>query len=167
MTKEILSKLSRPNTALDVTDMTPEEKRLLYAFFEQHGASQGFTYDRFFKEGFTLWELDCINQIKIDYMEHLHTKEKVSITLRAFADGSQKFFYTIGGEERSFDILAKGDFWRFLGDIQYRKHFGTWMYERGMRSYNTVSRRFSEDDWRDYEKEGILLLFEDFAKTIQ
>ena len=180
MNKEILTKISSPDTALDVTDMTPEEKRSLYAFFEQQGASQGFTYDRFFKEGFSIWELLGINQIKIEYLYYLHTEEKVEISVRN--EGNEPLYYykpkatteavpdgvtTADIEERRFSLTTPGDFWRFLGDVRKRSHFSARMMGYGMMSAVTVARRFSTDNWKPFETTGIIQLTQDFIKQQQ
>jgi hypothetical protein len=68
---------------------------------------------------------------------------------------NRHFYRTADGEERSFDITANGDFWRFLGDVRRRRHFGEYMATLGMKSQTTVSKRFAVDNWKEYELSGV------------
>ena len=148
---------------LDPSDLTADEKKRLYLRMTDNGASEAFAYTRFFRDGFAQWEVDGILRAKIDYLHHLHTDEKVSFEVRctetvATPDGETykyRHFYEVDGEERSFDITQPGDYWRMLGELRRRTDFAQWMQQRGMMSEVTVRKRFSADDWRDYELVGI------------
>lgn len=168
MTKEIINKICSPSAPLTSADLTADEKKLLYQTMTDAGATEGFSYNRFFKEGFSAWEIDGINTVKIDFLHHLQTVEKRDdIHISADLEGQYRVYYNIKvGEEQSFDLLVAGDFWRFLGDIQMRKRFGEFMEERGMLSYLTVAKRFSADDWREWEKVGIRQIMEQFYDKI-
>lgn len=155
MTKEIRNKICTPGAVLGCHDLTAEEKKRLYQTMTGFGASESWTYDRFFKEGFCQWELDGIVTTKIDYLHLLYTGEKVEIEHRNVGGERYRTFYSADGQERSFDLNVAGDFWRFLGDMKRKSHFAEFMATRGMRSAMTVTKRFSEDRWKEYERVGI------------
>lgn len=185
---KINTMLSAPGSLLAPTDLTAEEKKRLYALFTDKGASDAFAYTRFFRDGFAEWELRGIWQCKIDYLNLLHCEENIDITFRAnTASGTSLIagdsiaalssvsgagsaapaaayiaHYTADGEDRSFNLLTPGDFWRMLGDTHHRWHFGEYMQHLGMLSYTTVSKRFASDDWREYELHGIRNVMEEF-----
>lgn len=162
MTKEIFEKIFEGGV-LDPTDLTADEKKRLYLRMTDNGASEAFAYTRFFRDGFAQWEVEGILKAKIDYLHHLHTDEQVAFEVRctetvATSDGETyryRHFYEVDGEERSFDITKPGDYWRMLGELRRRTDFALWMQQRGMMSEVTVRKRFSADDWRDYELVGI------------
>lgn len=181
MTKEIFAKIAIPQGVLAVSDLTPDEKKQLYAEMQRMGSSENFAYKRFFQDGFAQWELDGILALKMAYLAWLHDEEKVFLEVRCIneraVDGDDsiacyRHFYRIppkagdgeSFEERTFDITAPGDFWRFLGEIGYRKRFGLFMADRGMKSYITVAKRFADDDWREWERIGIRQLTEQFIE---
>lgn len=181
MTKEIFEKVLIPQGIFNASDMTAEEKKWLYQEMEQLGASQMMAYTRFFRDGFATWEIEGIVALKAAFIKHLQTNEKVFVEVRNVGENSvdgndpvpvYRHFYRIppkategeSFDERSFDLNKAGDFWRFLGDITYRQRFGEWMAERGMKSYTTVMRRFSTEDWRDWERVGIRSFVEDFQQ---
>ena len=181
MNKIILSKITEPQGVLAVSDLTPDEKKTLYAMMQKLGSSENFAYKRFFQDGFSTWEIEGIFPLKAAYLNWLRTEEKIFLEVRcvgdSFVDGDDnvamyRHFYRIPPkvgesetfEEFSFDINEPGDFWRFLGDIGYRQRFGNFMADRGMRSYHTVMKRFSDDDWREWEKTGIRQVTELFIE---
>ena len=65
----IIEKITEPKTHLECNDLTPSQKKVLFAVMAKYGALQYFAYDRFFKEGFHEWELKGINQIKRDFID--------------------------------------------------------------------------------------------------
>ena len=180
MTKEIFKKILTPQGILSVSDMTADEKKELYQAMVGFGSSENFAYKRFFQDGFVQWEIDGILALKTAFIRWLQTEEKLFIEVRCVTEGGgqppmpvYRYFYRIppkpmegqSFDERSFDIAEPGDFWRFLGDIAYRQRFGAFMAERGMRSYVTVSKRFSADDWREWEVIGIQRVVETFLES--
>jgi hypothetical protein len=184
MTKEIFKKILIPQGILAVSYMSADEKKRLYLVMQKFGSSENFAYKRFFQDGFVQWEIDGISALKVAYLSWLVTDEKLFIEVRQVGeksiDGEDpipvfRYFYRIpprptegqSFEERSFDINEPGDFWRFLGDIAYRQRFGDFMSDRGMKSYVTVSKRFGSDDWKEWERVGILRVVEYFVDTCQ
>lgn len=181
MNKNIFCKITEPLGVLAVSDLTPEEKKLLYAEMQRLGSSDNFAYKRFFQDGFSQWEVDGIIALKAAFLNWLRTEEKIFLDVRCTGErivpGEDnvplyRYFYRIppkadegeSFDERSFDINEPGDFWRFLGDIEYRQRFGNFMADRGMKSYRTVMKRFSDDDWREWEKTGIRQFSELFVE---
>ena len=159
--------------------MSPDDKKRLYKAMYQAGATESFSYTRFFRDGFSPWEIDGVAALKTAFMEWLHDKEKVFLEVRSIGERKVsgddavpifRHFYRIPPKpqegqnftEHEFDITHPGDFWRFLGDIGYRKRFGEFMAERGMKSYHTVIKRFAHDDWREWERIGIRSVIEGF-----
>lgn len=163
MNRKDFEKVLVPYGAMAVADLTAEEKRQLYALMVRKGASEAFGYDRFFKEGFAQWEIDGIWQCKIDYLHHLHTDEKLELDIK----GDNLVHYTADGTERTFDLKQAGDFWRFLGDIRKRIHFGDYMSRLGMKSQTTVSKRFAVDDWKEYELTGIRQVTDEYCDEMR
>lgn len=163
MTKNLLKKITTPNGILSVNDLTADEKKSLYAEIKKLGSSENFAYKRLFQDGFAEWEIAGVNDIKIQFIEWLQIREKIYIEVREVGECTWRHFYRVPPradenqtyEEYQFDINKAGDFWRFLGDIGYRKRFGDMMAQMGMRSYNTVMKRFADDDWREWERCGI------------
>lgn len=181
MNKKILSKITEPQGVLAVSDLTPDEKKLLYQEMQQSGSSENFAYKRFFQDGFSIWEIEGIIALKAAYLNFLRTEEKIFLEVRCVGEriipgednvAIYRYFYRIppkasdgeSFEERSFDIAEPGDFWRFLGDIEYRQRFGNFMNDKGMKSYRTVMKRFGDDDWREWEKTGIRQMMERFVE---
>lgn len=163
MTKDIFSKITIPQGILAVNDLTPDEKKQLYAEMQKMGSSENFAYKRFFKEGFSQWEIEGVLSIKLAFLSWLHDEEKIYLEVRNTSGYEYRHFYRIPPKadeqqnfsELQFDLNAPGDFWRFVGDIGYRKKFGEFLYAKGMKSYHTVMKRFEADDWREWEKIGI------------
>ena len=172
MTKNFIKKITTPNGILSVNDLTADEKKSLYSEIKKLGSSENFAYKRLFKEGFAEWEITGVIALKVSFIEWLQTKEKIYIEVREVGNCTWRHFYRVPPradenqkyEEYQFDINQVGDFWRFLGDIGYRKRFGDFMAQMGMRSYNTVMKRFAADDWREWERCGIRQVMEQFTE---
>ena len=181
ISKDIFTKITEPQGVLAVSDLTPDEKKLLYAEMQRLGSSDNFAYKRFFQDGFALWEIDGILALKAAFLSWLRTEEKLFLEVRCVGErmvtgddpvSIYRYFYHIPPkadeheqfEERSFDLNEAGGFWQFLGDIEYRQRFGNFMAERGMKSYRTVMKRFGDDDWKEWEKMGIRQVTELFME---
>ena len=166
--KKIFEKVMVPGGILSPKDLTADEKRRLYAVMEERGASGAFAYTRFFRDGFAEWEIEGIWKAKIEYLQQLHTDEKLNIDVRLTEtrptpDGETykyKHFCFTDGREIAFDITSPGDLWQFLGEIRHRIHFGEYMARLGMKSQTTVAKRFAVDDWKEYELTGIKQIIE-------
>ena len=165
MNKVVFSKIYSPGGRLKVADLLPSEKKELYRHMAQFGASEAFSYDRCFKEGFQQWEIDGILKCKLEYLNRLQQVDKIELEIRCVETtidpetGEElhkyRLFYPTADGEQSIDLNAPGEFWQMLGQLRKRNEFGAWMYQYGMHSKTTVARRFSTDNWREYERVGI------------
>ena len=113
---------------------------------------------------------------KVDYLERLKN-EGVKWEIRE-AEGAEavenqiepdlfhfRLYYLMpDGTEHSIDLNRKGDWWVMLGELKRRVEFGRWMQERGMKSLTTVTKRFSTDDWREFERCGIRNIIKSFCE---
>ena len=161
---------------LTVSDLSADEKKKIYQHFQQFEATEAWAYDRLFKEGFAAWEMRGVLGCKVDYLERLKN-EGVKWEIRE-AEGSEavenqiepdlfhfRLYYLMpDGTEHSIDLNRKGDWWVMLGELKRRVEFGRWMQERGMKSLTTVTKRFSTDDWREFERCGIRNIIKSFCE---
>lgn len=151
----IIEKITEPKTHLECNDLTPSQKKVLFAVMAKYGALQYFAYDRFFKEGFHEWELKGINQIKRDFID-THRAE-------IFPDGVDTHLLPTIDEM----VNGKGVFYRVLGmSFGLKKVFTEHMNQMGMGS-NSVLNKFSTDDWSDYERIGVKACIEEFEREIE
>ena len=157
---------------LCVGDLSADEKRQLYQHFISFGATEGFAYDRLFKEGFLPWEMRGILGCRIDFLHRMKEIDGVEWEIREVGGEpttDELFHYRLyypmpDGTERSIDLNKKGDWWVMLGDLKRRIEFGRWMQERGMKSLTTVTKRFSTDDWREFERVGVVQVIKSFCE---
>ena len=155
-----------------LADGGADEKRQLYQHFISFGATEGFAYDRLFKEGFLPWEMRGILGCRIDFLHRMKEIDGVEWEIREVGGEpttDEIFHYRLyypmpDGTERSIDLNQKGDWWVMLGDLKRRIEFGRWMQERGMKSLTTVTKRFSTDDWREFERVGIVQVIKSFCE---
>lgn len=132
---------------LSASDLTPQKKEELFLLMKKYGASRAFSYDRFFKEGFRLWELIGIDFIKDQfflYTNHIDLFDYQNF-LRLGDNAQDGWFYTSIGNEWGFKSLLKGV-----------------MCQLGMLSEVTIANRFSLDNWKDYERRGIVSVLAEF-----
>lgn len=154
-TKEhlILNKMRNPKQHLNVKDLKPSQKEKLWDVMKRHGASQGFAYDRFFKEGFEKWELIGTNQMKLDFL-HLHSHD---IWPNELKDDN---YYNME------IIEPQRTFYRTLGMVHGLKtQFRDYAMSLGMGA-NSVLNHFSSDDWKDFERIGILSIIKEFELEV-
>lgn len=172
MTEAIFEKLNGGGV-LDAGDLTADEKKRLYRLMTDHEASEAFAYTRFFRDGFAGWELDGILKLKVDYLQRLHCEEKIEIEYRCVetiqtSDGEtyryRAFYPMPDGGESSIDLNTPGDYWRMLGELRRRTDFAQWMQQYGMMSEVTVRKRFSTDDWREFERVGVRSIIREFIE---
>lgn len=156
---------------LSSDDLTAEDKKRLFQLMTDRGASESFAYTRFFRDGFAKWEIEGILRLKVKYLDYLHCVEKIHIehrladTVKTPDGESCRYltYYPTPDGERSFDMNVPGQYWEFLGNIRYRTRFAAWMQQHGMMSEVTVRKRFSTDDWCEYERIGIRQIIEAFT----
>lgn len=68
MTKENIEKITTPFQSLDAKDISVEEKKSLSDFMQAKGFSAATFYLRFFKNGFSAWEIIGINECKKQFL---------------------------------------------------------------------------------------------------
>lgn len=150
----IADKLSQPRMHLNSDDLTPNQKSFLWEVMARHGAKQGFSYDRFFEKGFFRWELIGITAIKHDFIR-AHIKE-------IFPEQEPEDIEKVVAE---IDVVD-GEFYRMLGrSFGLKKKFHAYISELGM-STTTSLKRFSADDWEEFERIGIRAIIEEFEREV-
>lgn len=162
MTKQILEKITRNRTPLGIADISVEEKKELRAYMASKGFSEATFYLRFFQKGFDLWEIYGINECKKHFLE----LPEVAELLLAYVDnedpsaseGDKGYFYTLAHSDDA------GVFYQCLKKVNSGlcKKFFAFMDERGM-SAATVIKRFTTEEWKEWERTGIRTVLENFS----
>ena len=161
MTKEIIEKIMQNNTPLEVNDISVEEKKNLAEFLSAKGFTASTFYLRFFQKGFDTWEIQGINDCKNQFLAIPEVGELLSEYVETDALGNEI------GKKGYLAELAKSDepgmFYTSLKKVNNGlcMKFFAYMEERGM-SRTTVIKRFSSDDWKPWEQEGIIFLLQQF-----
>ena len=150
----IIDKLTLPRTHLNCDDLTPNQKVLLWEVMERHGAKRGFSYDRFFDKGFFEWELLGVDAIK-----------------RLFLNDHAAVLFPYAPEQRDAlidDIIRRdGEFYRTLGLRHGLKcDFHAYTSSLGM-GITTSLKRFSTEDWLDYERIGVRNVMLEFEREVK
>lgn len=161
MTKEIIEKITQNNTPLEVNDISVEEKKNLAEFLSAKGFTASTFYLRFFQKGFDTWEFQGINDCKKQFLAISEVGELLTEYVETDALGNEI------GKKGYLAELAKSDepgmFYTCLKKVNNGlcMKFFTYMEERGM-SRTTIIKRFSGDDWKPWEQEGIKSLLQQF-----
>lgn len=125
---------------LSSKDLEPEEKQQLYTLMKRYGASQAFSYDRFFKEGFRVWELLGIDWIQTRFLREEGLKEDAD-------------YLSVMQMQKNVPV---GWFWSLLSQHDGMKaRFKRKMAQLGMVSDVTVINRFSSSNWKPFERIGV------------
>lgn len=154
MTKEIIEKITKSHTPLQTDDMTVEGKKSLYAALEKKGFTLATFYLRFFQKGFSEWEIEGIDECKRQFL----LLPNVAQQLLDYVDEDDP--QSFEGDKGYLYILAQSDepgvFYSCLKRVNAGmcNKFIAYMNERGM-SAATVIKRFTTDNWKPWEKEGI------------
>lgn len=163
MTKEIIEKVTQSNNSLDVNDLTSDEKKNLAEFLSAKGFTDSTFYLRFFQKGFDSWEIqgieNCKNQflglpdigkVLLSYVERDALGKEI---------GDKGYLYTLAKSDKP------GVFYACLKQAANGlcMKLYSFMEERGM-SRTTIIKRFSADDWKEWEKVGIKALLEEFLQ---
>lgn len=161
MTKNLIEKINHPNTFLDTEDLTADEKKRMFAFFEQKGFTTSTFYLRFFRKGFSKWELLGIEKCKKQFLVLPDVAEALLEYMdegdEQFTPNDKGYYYTLAQSDEP------GVFYSCLKKVKgLCNKFKDFMDERGM-CYSTVIMRFTFDnDWRPWEKEGIETILKQF-----
>lgn len=157
MTKENIEKITTPLQSLNAKDISVEEKKSLSDFMQAKGFSVATFYLRFFKNGFSVWEIIGINECKKQFL----TMPEVAELLLSYAgDEEQGADKGDKGDKGYLYTLAKSDKFGAFYECLRRantglcKKFFDFMNERGM-STGTVIKRFTTDNWKEWESNGI------------
>ena len=159
MTKEFIKKITKSHTPLQTDDMTVEDKKSLYAALEKKGFTLATFYLRFFQKGFSEWEIEGIDECKRQFL----LLPEVAKALLDYEEsdrslpGDKGYFYTLAMSEKP------GEFYACLknANMGLCNRFIEFMGERGMSS-GTVIKRFTNDCWKPWEREGVKALLESF-----
>ena len=154
MTKEIVEKITKSYTPLQTDDMSVEDKKSLYMTLAKKGFTLATFYLRFFQKGFSEWEIEGIDECKRQFL----LLPDVSQPLLEYVDehDSQK----VEGDKGYLYVLAQsnepGIFYSCLKRVNAGmcNKFIAYMNERGM-SAATVIKRFTSENWKPWEQEGI------------
>ena len=154
MTKEIVEKITKSYTPLQTDDMSVEDKKSLYATLAKKGFTLATFYLRFFQKGFSEWEIEGIDECKRQFL----LLTDVSQSLLEYVDENDP--QMVDGDKGYLYVLAHsnetGIFYSCLKRVNAGmcNKFIAYMNERGM-SAATVIKRFTTDNWKPWEKEGI------------
>lgn len=146
MNAQIFKKVLEGHEFLTASELTPQEKEILYDEMIKNGSTRAFAYDRFFKEGFKEWELKGIFNIKIEFMENNLSEIFKSTEIDNVIETKSYYEY-----------IHPGDFYKLIGKVRGLKNkFKAYMKELGM-CEATVIKRFGHDDdqWKRYEIVGV------------
>jgi hypothetical protein len=161
MTKEILEKICRKNTPLEVNDISVEEKKNLAEFLSTKGFTTSTFYLRFFQKGFDDWEIQGIRDCKKQFLAIPEVGKLLAEYVETDALGNEI------GKKGYLAELAKseepGVFYTCLKKANNGlcMKFFAYMEEKGM-SRTTIIKRFTSDDWKPWEQEGVRALLEAF-----
>ena len=154
MSKEIVKKITKLCTPLHTDDLTAEDKKALYAVLDKKGFTRATFYLRFFQKGFSEWEIEGIDECKRQFL----LLPDVSQPLLEYVDEHDS--QMVDGDKGYLYVLAHsnepGIFYSCLkrANAGMCNKFIAYMNERGM-SAATVIKRFTTDNWKPWEKEGI------------
>ena len=159
MTKEIVEKITKSYTPLQTDDMSVEDKKSLYVALAKKGFTLATFYLRFFQKGFSEWEIEGIDECKRQFLllpevaKALLDCEESDQSL----PGDKGYFYTLAMSEKP------GEFYACLknANMGLCNRFIEFMGERGMSS-GTVIKRFTNECWKPWEREGVKALLESF-----
>lgn len=159
MTKEIIEKVTQNNTALEVNDISADEKKNLAEFLSAKGFTISTFYLRFFQKGFDAWEILGIKNCKKQFLAIPEVANLLSEYVETDALGNEI------GKKGYLTEAAKseepGVFYTCLKKASSGlcMKFFAFMEERGM-SRTTIIKRFTADDWKPWEQEGIRALLQ-------
>ena len=136
-----------------------EEKKNLAEFLSDKGFTTSTFYLRFFQKGFDDWEIQGIMDCKKQFLAIPEVGKLLAEYVETDALGNEI------GKKGYLTELAKseepGVFYSCLkkADSGLCMKFFAYMEEKGM-SRTTIIKRFTSDDWKPWEQEGIRTLLE-------
>lgn len=157
MTKDNVEKVTQNNTPLDVNDISADEKKNLAEFLSDKGFTISTFYLRFFQKGFDAWEIQGIKNCKKQFLAIPEVANILFGYVETDALGNEigKKGYLVEAAQTD----EPGVFYTCLkkANSGLCMKFFAFMEERGM-SRTTIIKRFTADDWKPWEQEGIKAL---------
>lgn len=156
MTKNIWKKILDGGT-LSATDITPEEKKRLYALFEGYGMPKSTCYNRFFDKGFCKWEIMGVSHIRDAFL----VREKSNTDDIDIPEGEEgsRGYGSVLALSKEYD---ESKFYGLITNLKMGKRLCDRMAELGMSSQMTVRTRFKANDWRPWELKGVKAIIDEF-----
>lgn len=138
-----LSVLIKQKMRLKSSQLSPDQKKLLWDVMSRYKATPGFSYRRFFKEGFKDWEMQGVEKVKSDFLQ---THSEISELMEA---GTVGFYQAVvkAGLREQFLLYMEG---LGMGRSQAYDKFGL----KG------------ETTFMDYERIGIISIFKEYLEEI-
>lgn len=156
MTKNIWKKIL-DGDILSATDLTPEEKKRLYALFDGYGMPKSTCYNRFFDKGFYKWEIMGVSHIRDAFL----VSEKCNADdISEGDDGSRGYGAVLALSSKYND----GKFYELITNLKMGKRLCDRMAELGMSSQMTVRTRFKANDWKPWELKGVKAIIDEFIQ---
>lgn len=146
MSLNILARLIGQKECIPTGLLSPGQKKFLWEVMARYGATQGFSYRRFFKEGFKTWEIMGIEKVKSEF-------------LGQYPDVAKLLDQMVGGETRFYEAI------RSLG---LRKEFLSYMskLEMGVTQTYMKFRYPGESSFRPYERIGLDAIIREYIREV-
>lgn len=157
MTKNIWKKIW-DGGVLSATDLTPEDKKRLYALFEGYGMPKSTCYNRFFDKGFCQWEIMGVSHIRDVF---LASEKSDTDDTPEGAEGSRGYGAALALSPNYDD----SKFYELVTQLKMGKRLCDYMAELGMFSQMTVRTRFKADDWKAWELKGVKAIIDEFMQN--
>lgn len=154
MTKNIWKKIWDGGT-LSATDLTPEDKKRLYALFEECGMPKSTCYNRFFDKGFCQWEIVGVSHIRDIFLE----REKSNTDDTPEGEEDSRGYGAVLALSSKYD---DSKFYELVTNLKMGKRLCDYMAELGMSSQMTVRTRFKANDWKPWELKGVKAIIDEF-----
>lgn len=154
MTKNIWKKIWDGGT-LSATDLTPEDKKRLYALFEGYGMPKSTCYNRFFDKGFCEWEIMGVSHIRDAFL----VSEKGNTDEEPEGEEGSRGYGAVLALSSKYD---DSKFYELVTNLKIGKRLCDRMAELGMSSQMTVRTRFKANDWKPWELKGVKAIINEF-----
>jgi len=138
---------------LEATDLTADEKKILYAVMAKYGMPQSSCYRRFFEKGFDNWEIDGISKIKNEFLLSVPCETDNEKDGEA---GTRGYGYVLS----LMPDYDESKFYQLVTQLKIGVSLIDFMAQRGMASQMTVRTRFKASDWKSWENVGIAYILD-------
>lgn len=154
MNKNVWKKIWDGGTLL-AADLTPEDKKRLYALFEGYGMPKSTCYNRFFDKGFCKWEIMGVSHIQETFL----VSEKSDTDTMPEGDEGSRGYGAVLALSQGYD---SSKFYELVTNLKMGKRLCDHMAELGMSSQMTVRTRFKANDWKPWELKGVKAIIDEF-----